>query len=308
MENELIKKGKKLFENLKHLDLKTKIETINELKSMLHQHSPFINEPVDCVKWVHNSIIKANDYNPNKVAPPEMKLLERSISEDGYTQPIVAWMDDGMYEVVDGFHRNRVGKESKEINTKIHGYLPVTIIRNSSEDKKSRIASTIRHNRARGKHTVDGMSDIVLELKNRNWKNERICRELGMEEDEVLRLCQITGLTGLFSDQEFSKSWDVKDSDNEFIPLTDDIDEIAIEAKEHGFRTVNTGDSDRIFHTHDNWECYKAGFYKTTMDGMTKDECEKKCCEFLSDTKKFTETLKKVTTEWVNSCEHYLIR
>ena len=162
--------------------------------------------PVSKVVWVDSELVYANDYNPNKVAPPEMQLLQLSIESDGYTQPIVVWETDGKYQVIDGFHRHLIGKKL--------GYskLPVVIINKDRTDKADRIASTIRHNRARGKHVVQAMSDIVIELKNRNWKNERIAKELGMEEDEVLRLLQITGLSSMFKDEDFSKSWDIKDS------------------------------------------------------------------------------------------------
>jgi ParB-like chromosome segregation protein Spo0J len=180
---------------------------LNMAKRYLHQVSPFNSEPVDCVVWVKNDTVEANDYNPNSVAPPEMELLKISIQNDGYTQPIVGWKRDFKYEVVDGFHRNRVGKESKEINTRVHGYLPLVEIKQNSTDRNDRIASTIRHNRARGKHKVEAMSDIVIELKRRNWSDEKSARELGMDSDEVLRLTQITGLAEMFADKEFSEAW-----------------------------------------------------------------------------------------------------
>lgn len=185
-----------------------KINAINRAKTALHEISPFASEPVDCVIWVPSEQVEANDYNPNSVAPPEMKLLEISITEDGYTQPIVAWGKNDYYEVVDGFHRNRVGKESKAVRERIKGYLPITLINHDREDKGDRIAATIRHNRARGKHQIAAMSDIVLDLSRRNWSDAKIGRELGMEPDEVLRLKQITGLADLFSDVEFSEAWE----------------------------------------------------------------------------------------------------
>lgn len=185
-----------------------KIAAINRAKEALHKISPFASEPVDCVIWVPAEQVEANDYNPNSVAPPEMKLLEISISEDGYTQPIVAWGKNDYYEVVDGFHRNRVGKESKAVISRVRGYLPITLINHDREDKGDRIAATIRHNRARGKHQIAAMSDIVLDLSRRNWSDAKIGRELGMEPDEVLRLKQITGLAELFSDIEFSEAWE----------------------------------------------------------------------------------------------------
>lgn len=186
-----------------------KIEAINEVKARLKEVSPFTTEPVECVRWVPSDKVIANDYNPNSVAPPEMELLHVSIQEDGYTQPIVVWEHDGIYEVVDGFHRNRVGKEYADIRERIHGYLPIVVINNDREDKGDRIASTIRHNRARGKHRVEAMSDIVIELKRRNWSDKKIAKELGMDADEVLRLTQITGLAEMFADHDFSQAWEV---------------------------------------------------------------------------------------------------
>lgn len=197
-----------LCEEIASLPEAEKIDALNKARQALHETSPFRGEPVDCVLWVPADQVEANDYNPNTVAPPEMKLLALNIGEDGYTQPIVAWGKNDYYEVVDGFHRNRVGKENKEVRERIHGYLPITLINHDREDKGDRIAATIRHNRARGKHQVGAMSDIVLELSRRNWSDQKIGRELGMEPDEVLRLKQITGLAELFSDAEFSKAWE----------------------------------------------------------------------------------------------------
>lgn len=286
------------------LSLTEKINIINEVREHIHNISPFRNEPVDFVKWVPSDNVVANDYNPNKVAPPEMELLEVSIVNDGYTQPIVTWPKNGVVEVIDGFHRNRVGKESKLVNERIKGFLPTVIIRKEQSGKTDRIASTIRHNRARGKHAIDGMSEIVIELKNRNWTNSRISRELGMEEDEILRLCQITGLESLFKDEDFSKSWLIEDSDEDNFNFTDEISEE--ERIKNGFRTVNTSDPDRIFHTFDKWECYKAGFYKSTKAGLSMEDGEKMYRDFLSDDLRFREALEGVISEWKYSCEHYL--
>ncbi len=161
------------------------------------------NHPVSKVIWVQTDLVHANDYNPNIVAPPEMELLRVSIELDGFTQPIVVWqLDDGSYEVVDGFHRHIVGKQLGLT------HLPVVVMNDGRTDRGDRIAATIRHNRARGKHTIDGMSDIVLELSRRNWSDTKIAKELGMEPDEILRLKQITGLAELFADRDFSEAWE----------------------------------------------------------------------------------------------------
>ena len=205
---------------LDSLEFDAKISVINELRDHIHELSPFKDEPVDCVRWVPADNVVANDYNPNKVAPPEMELLELSIVNDGYTQPIVTWPHDDKIEVIDGFHRNRVGKESKLVAQRIKGYLPVVTIRKERTSSNDRIASTIRHNRARGKHAVDAMSDIVIELKRRNWSDERVGKELGMDADEVLRLCQISGLAEAFENEEFSEAW-VSQIFDESLEVTD---------------------------------------------------------------------------------------
>ena len=214
-----------LLDEIKGLEKAEKIEAINEVKLALKGISPFVGEPVECVQWVRSDLVCANAYNPNVVAPTEMELLHTSIQEDGYTQPIVVWKHDGIYEVVDGFHRNRVGKEYDDIRERIHGYLPVVVINNDREDKGDRIASTIRHNRARGKHKVEAMSDIVLDLKKRNWSDAKIAKELGMDADEVLRLAQIQGLAEMFADREFSQAWE---SDYDDAEMETVIDEAAL--------------------------------------------------------------------------------
>jgi ParB-like chromosome segregation protein Spo0J len=295
----------KLILEVDQLPLNEKIDAINQIKIALHQISPFKNEPVDCVLWVQNDKVHANDYNPNKVAPPEMELLEISIMNDGYTQPIVTWPneDKDTIEVIDGFHRNRVGKESKIVRNRVHGYLRIVLIRNEQSSKNDRIASTIRHNRARGKHQINAMSEIVIELKNRNWNNARIAKQLGMDEEEVLRLCQISGLEHLFNDNDFSKAWESNDyMENEYELLTDDIDSLEYEM----YRIPNESDQERIFHTYDKWECHKAGFYASKKEGMTSEQCKQSYADFLSDDLLFRQYLLIVITEWKYSCEHYL--
>jgi ParB-like chromosome segregation protein Spo0J len=297
---------KSISDILENKEFDEKVSIINEIREHIHYLSPFKNEPVDFVKWVNSEDVVANDYNPNKVAPPEMELLEISIMNDGYTQPIVTFPNNNKIEVIDGFHRNRVGKESIIVRERIKGFLPTVKIKSEQSDKNNRIASTIRHNRARGKHVVDAMSEIVLELKNRNWKNERIAKELGMDEEEILRLCQISGLEDIFKDDDFSKSWNIEDSYiDDFEPLTDEITEY--EKQTHMFRTVNTSDKSRIFHTFDKWECNKAGFYKTTPpEGMTKEDCKLAYRELLTNEESFRKALSNVIDNWNNSCEHYL--
>ena len=163
--------------------------------------------PVYNVKAIPIEKIQANAYNPNKVAPPEMKLLYLSIKEDGYTQPVVCYYiaDKDIYEVVDGFHRYLVMKTCKDIYEREKGKLPVAVI---DKPLGERIASTITHNRASGSHDVDLMSNIVAELTELGKSNAWISKHLGMSADEVLRLKQITGLAALFKDDEFSRAWE----------------------------------------------------------------------------------------------------
>tara|TARA_R110000822_G_scaffold259919_1_gene384985 strand:+ start:5711 stop:6427 length:717 start_codon:yes stop_codon:yes gene_type:complete len=212
-----IKKDNNMQEQLMHIvrqleemQLDEKVDAINQIRQAIHAASPFKNEPIDCVQWVLADCVQANDYNPNSVAPPEMALLEHSIEHDGYTQPVVGWAVDSGYEVVDGFHRTKVAKTSKAVKQRLNGYLPIVAIQNKNAEKNDRVAATIRHNRARGEHKVESMSDIVVELKRRFWSDEKISKELGMEPDEVLRLTQVTGLAGLFADQEFSEAWEAE--------------------------------------------------------------------------------------------------
>ena len=169
--------------------------------------SDFVS-PVYNVQAVQLEKIRANDYNPNKVAPPEMRLLEISIWEDGFTQPIVCYHDKehDEYIVVDGFHRYTTMLTSERIRNRERGLMPVVVI---NKGLGERMASTIRHNRARGSHSVDLMSNIVAELLEMGKSDSWICRNIGMSADELLRLKQITGLATLFKDEEFSKSWEV---------------------------------------------------------------------------------------------------
>lgn len=296
-----------LAQIIAELDLEDKICALNAVREILHKESPFKSEPVDFVKWVVNSDVKANDYNPNSVAPPEMELLRTSIRADGYTQPIVGNREDDKVVVVDGFHRHRVGKECDDIQARVFGYLPVVQIRAEQVDRNHRMASTVRHNRARGKHKVEAMSDMVIELKRRNWSNAKICKELGMDEDEVLRLCQITGLSDVFADGEFSNSWEPVGSisPDDFEDLSGRKEDYANEVV--SVKTANTDDENRIFHTYDMWECAKSGFYESKPPrGMRPNECKEMYKLLLSDISKFEDALRRVTTEWKYSCEHYL--
>lgn len=164
-----------------------------------------MKSPVYNVLAVPIEKIRANSYNPNAVAPPEMKLLELSIWEDGYTMPVVCYYlpEEDAYEIVDGFHRYSILKKSKRIFERENGMLPVVVI---DKDESNRIASTIRHNRARGTHDVDLMVNIVSELKKSGMSDAWIMRHIGMDADEILRLKQLSGLAALFKDKDFSLS------------------------------------------------------------------------------------------------------
>ena len=184
------------------------IQALNHLRCVLHEISPFAQEPVYCVLWVKADEIVANDYNPNVMAPSEKKLLKQSLEKDGFTQPIVVSEETSHYLVVDGFHRQLLGRRTVT-GKRLKGWLPVTCINPDRKGQTSRIAATIRHNRARGKHQITSMSDIVRDLSRLGWTDERIGTELGMDQDEVLRLKQISGLTELFQQADFSPAWTV---------------------------------------------------------------------------------------------------
>jgi len=159
--------------------------------------------PVYKVKPIPVEKIRANVYNPNVVASPEMELLELSIWEDGYTMPCVCYYipEEDIYELVDGYHRYMVMKTSERIHKREKGYLPVTVI---NKDLSNRMASTIRHNRARGTHNIELMTTIVAELKEVGMSDEWILKNIGMDRDELLRYKQISGIASLFADKEFS--------------------------------------------------------------------------------------------------------
>lgn len=199
----------KLCAALAELPEDDRIDALNRVRAALHEISPLRDQPVDLVLWVSAETVRGNEYNPNAVAPPEMRLLAHSVLANGYTMPIVTHeVADGDTEVVDGFHRHRVGKETPEVRERCRGRLPVTRIRADRTDVGARIAATIEHNRARGEHQVDRMSEIVRMLYQQGWSEQRIMQELGMEADEVLRLKQMTGLAELFASREFSEAWE----------------------------------------------------------------------------------------------------
>lgn len=186
-----------------------KVEFINELKGFIHKNLSPIPQPVDWVRWVPLEKVQANDYNPNSVATTEMRLLYTSILHDGYTQPVVTVYDEesDKYIIIDGFHRYLTCRENQDISDRNSGTLPIVVLDKSMND---RMASTVRHNRARGKHSVTGMSSMVFSMLNEGWSDSDICNELGMETEELLRLKHVTGFSKLFEDTEYKKSWKTK--------------------------------------------------------------------------------------------------
>jgi ParB-like chromosome segregation protein Spo0J len=187
-----------------------KMKFIYDLREFIHKElSPVNNQPIDLVRWVDIDKVQANDYNPNSVAKIEMGLLYTSIKHDGYTQPVVTIYDEKLdkYIIVDGFHRYFTCKTNKDIRDRNNGCLPIVVI---DKDINDRMASTVRHNRARGKHSVSGMSSMVFQMLENGWSDAEICNELGMESEELLRLKHITGFSKLFESVEYKQAWETK--------------------------------------------------------------------------------------------------
>lgn len=184
------------------------VEVYNRLVALAADYLN-IPHPVTRVQLIPIDTVRGNDYNPNRVAPPEMRLLIRSIQKDGFTMPVVVAGEGKEYVVVDGFHRRQAAKNNRQIRESLGNYLPVVRLEKKLED---RIAATVRHNMARGTHQVELTARLVTLLRRHNWTSERIGRELGMEPDEVLRLKQMEGLAEAFADREFSQAWEVDGS------------------------------------------------------------------------------------------------
>lgn len=186
-----------------------KIQFLNNLKEWIHSDLSEINQPIDLVRWIPIEKVEPNDYNPNSVAKIEMGLLYKSIKHDGYTQPVVVIKDNerDKYVIVDGFHRYFTCLTNKDIYERNKGHLPCVVI---NKDINERMAATVRHNRARGAHSVTGMGSMVFEMLENGWSDEDICNHLGMEPEEILKLKHITGFSKLFQDVEYSKSWQTK--------------------------------------------------------------------------------------------------
>ncbi len=195
-----------LLEGGKERSFESRVEIYNAVTSMLKEFLG-LEHPVLAPQLVPVDLVEGNDYNPNKVAPPEMRLLHLSMKKDGVTMPVVAARNEQGegYTVVDGFHRTTTIKTKKDVRESLRGYVPLVRLEKSVQD---RITSTVRHNIARGTHQIELSAKLVTMLKKHNWSNARIGKELGMDADEVLRLRQTTGLAEAFADEEFSKSWE----------------------------------------------------------------------------------------------------
>lgn len=189
-------------------DVNEKICALNEARYILHQVSPLRHHPVDYVHWQRSEDVEGNEYNPNAVAPPEMRLLIRSIEEDGFTMPIVSFPDVDIIRIVDGYHRRKSERTSSKIHESTYGYIPLSTIRPEKRAITDRMASTIRHNRARGTHNIDLMVNIVAELTEAGMGDDWIIKNIGMDADELLRLKQISGLAALFRDRAYSRAWE----------------------------------------------------------------------------------------------------
>lgn len=203
--NTIKKSIKSKFDELKTIEEKN--EFLGDLRNWLFTElSTRKDMPVDNVIWVDYNKVQANDYNPNSVAKQEMTLLYTSISHDGYTQPVVTVYDKekDKYVIIDGFHRYLTFKMNKDLQERTRGLLPIVVL---NKDINDRMASTVRHNRARGKHSVAGMSSMVFDMLDNGWSDTDICEELGMESEELIRLKHITGFAKLFKDVDYKKSW-----------------------------------------------------------------------------------------------------
>jgi hypothetical protein len=180
---------------------------LNEVRGLLSSLSPWNTQPIDLVRWVPVEQVQANDYNPNSVARNEMRLLYVSISHDGYTQPVVTYWDEEIqkYVIVDGFHRYTIMRTNRDIYDANQGRLPIVVI---DKDINDRMASTVRHNRARGKHSVAGMGQIVFNMLRNGATDEEICAEVGLEAEELARLKYVTGFAKLFEGTEYGQAWE----------------------------------------------------------------------------------------------------
>lgn len=220
-----------LFTQIKQAndDASDKDKFVQELRDFIAKEVSELKQPIDNVQWVDIDMVKPNDYNPNSVAKREMKLLYVSIKHDGFTQPIVTIYDKGRdkYIIVDGFHRYYTSLSNPDILEQNHNKVPIVVI---SKDINDRMASTVRHNRARGKHSVEGMSTMVFKMLENGWDDSDICNELGMEAEELVRLKYLTGFAKLFKDTEYRKAWVMKNKNHQESKTSEETSEETAEA------------------------------------------------------------------------------
>lgn len=194
------------FGEFDELTVKERVALFNIMSDLSSKIVDFTHPALN-VKLVESHLVQDNGYNPNNVAPPEYRLLKHSIRSDGLTMPVVVgeYSDDGRYVVIDGAHRTQLIKTESDINASLANYVPVVVLNKTCEE---RMSSSIRHNMARGEHQVELTASLVIKLREMDWSDEKIGRELGMDKDEVLRMQQITGLAEAFKDRSFSKAWE----------------------------------------------------------------------------------------------------
>lgn len=207
MTPELIEQIKAVFDGVDSPQERAAL--VLEIRRELRKYSPHTEEPVDLVEWIPIERMVANDYNPNSVATNEMRLLYHSIMSDGFTQPTVCVYDEekDLYVLIDGFHRFTTTRLNKDLRDRLHGCVPAVVLTKGMND---RMAATIRHNRARGKHSMGGMSNMVFKMLDQGMSDEAICHELGMEADELIRLKHVTGFSKLFEDVEYRQAWETR--------------------------------------------------------------------------------------------------
>ena len=209
--DDLAEKMKSICEQIAALPLPDQVEALNRARAMLHEVSPFKQEPVDLVLWVEEDRVTPNTYNPNVVYRPELKLLKTSVETYGMTYPLAVhsgkqgYQADAGYVVVDGEHRYITITANKQISARQHGYVPVASLNTKTEE--DRMAATVAFNRARGVHKLDSMTDIVLSMLRAGWTDDEIAQAMGMDADEILRMKQVSGIAEAYTRPNFNRAW-----------------------------------------------------------------------------------------------------
>jgi ParB-like chromosome segregation protein Spo0J len=206
----ILEKARELREAVAALPFEQRVDAINAVRALLHEASPFAAEPVDCVLWHRAEDVRANDYNPNAVAPPEMIALGHSVETYGYTMPIVVTEERGSKRatlvVTDGFHRKRIGTENQAIRERLHGYLPVSILKGQLT-REQQMSATVLHNKARGEHSIAKEMSIVEELDRAGWSPEQMSVGLVKTDEELIRIRQTGGIAQRLANPRYDKAW-----------------------------------------------------------------------------------------------------